>query len=166
MRLTRAVGQAAIPSNTIAGIGGVEYHAYMTSHSEMTGNASQTQAESCEDRCDVQVLHLDAVAVARAQIPGEDALSRAVEIAALLANPTRLRILAALAPTGPGPEPRLCVCDLAAVVGASETQTSHQLRALRLAGLVLQRREGRLVFYRLSNDSKVRAAVAALAGGR
>ena len=150
----------------MAGTGRVEYHAYMTSHSDIAGETLPPDVGGCEDRCEVQVLHLDAVAVARAQTPGEDALSRAVEIAALLANPTRLRILAALAPNGPGPEPRLCVCDLAAAVGASETQTSHQLRALRLAGLVLQRREGRLVFYRLSNDSKVRAAVAALAGGR
>lgn len=132
----------------------------------MAGEHGTTEADCGEDRCEVEVVHADAVAAARARVPHEDALSRAVEIAALLSNPTRLRIMAALAARGTGPDPRLCVCDLAVVVGASDTQTSHQLRALRLAGLVAQRREGRLVFYRLSGDPRVRAAVAALAGGR
>ena len=49
--------------------------------------------------------------------------------------------------------PELCVCDLAAVTGASKSMTSHQLRLLRTAGLVLQRRAGKLVFYRLANES-------------
>lgn len=49
----------------------------------------------------------------------------------------------------------LCVSDLAGVVGASESATSHQLRQLRLAGLVRFRKQGREVFYKVA-DSHVR----------
>jgi ArsR family transcriptional regulator len=49
----------------------------------------------------------------------------------------------------------LCVCDLAATLGLSESATSHQLRVLRELGLVRSRREGRLVYYAL-DDAHVR----------
>lgn len=116
-----------------------------------------------EDACEVEVVHAAEVTAARARLPGAAAVDRAVELAGLLANPTRLKILAALAPLEGEVAPRLCVCDLAVVVGASETQTSHQLRALRLAGLVRQRREHRLVFYTIAEDPAVRGWVAGMA---
>lgn len=49
----------------------------------------------------------------------------------------------------------LCVSDLAALVESSESATSHQLRQLRLAGLVKARKQGREVFYRVA-DAHVR----------
>jgi len=64
----------------------------------------------------------------------------------VLADPTRLRILDAL-----GHE-ELCVCDLAAVVGMSESAVSHQLRVLRSMRLVRSRRSGRMVFYTLDDE--------------
>ena len=68
----------------------------------------------------------------------------------LLADPMRLRMVYALSEVD-----ELCVGDLAAVVGASESGTSHQLRQLRLAGLVRTRKQGRVVYYRVA-DSHVR----------
>ncbi|NND01875.1 MAG: helix-turn-helix transcriptional regulator [Acidimicrobiia bacterium] len=68
----------------------------------------------------------------------------------LLGDPVRLRMVYALLEGG-----ELCVRDLAAVVAASESGTSHQLRQLRLAGLVRTRKQGRVVFYRVA-DSHVR----------
>lgn len=59
----------------------------------------------------------------------------------VLGDPTRVRILDALA-TG-----ELCVCDIAALVGISESAVSHQLRLLRGMRLVRPRRAGRLVYY-------------------
>lgn len=59
----------------------------------------------------------------------------------VLGDPTRVRILDALA-TG-----ELCVCDIAALVGISESAVSHQLRLLRGMRLVRPRRAGRQVFY-------------------
>lgn len=58
-----------------------------------------------------------------------------------LGDPTRVRILDALAPG------ELCVCDIASLVGISESAASHQLRLLRGMRLVRPRRAGRLVYY-------------------
>jgi DNA-binding transcriptional ArsR family regulator len=68
----------------------------------------------------------------------------------LLADPVRLRMVYALSEVD-----ELCVGDLAAVVGSSESGTSHQLRQLRLAGLVRTRKQGRVVYYRVA-DAHVR----------
>jgi DNA-binding transcriptional ArsR family regulator len=68
----------------------------------------------------------------------------------LLSDPGRLRMIYALLDAG-----EMCVCDLAATVGVSESATSHQLRQLRLAGLVRARKEGRTVYYRI-DDTHVR----------
>lgn len=57
-----------------------------------------------------------------------------------------MRILYALAEVG-----ELCVCDLAAVVGAPETSVSHALRLLRMAGVVRARRDGRMAYYALKD---------------
>lgn len=68
----------------------------------------------------------------------------------LLADPVRLRMIYALLEAG-----ELCVGDLAGAVGSSESATSHQLRQLRLAGLVRSRKAGRTVYYRVA-DTHVR----------
>jgi ArsR family transcriptional regulator, lead/cadmium/zinc/bismuth-responsive transcriptional repressor len=68
----------------------------------------------------------------------------------LLADPSRLRMVYALLEGG-----EVCVSDLAGLVEVSESATSHQLRQLRLAGLVRARKQGREVFYRVA-DTHVR----------
>lgn len=102
------------------------------------------------DRCDVDVVHLDAVRRARATLPGHAAVDDAASLLALLANATRLKILLALHAQRTTPSLELCVCDLAVVCGASKSLTSHQLRLLRTAGLIVARRAGKLVYYQLS----------------
>jgi ArsR family transcriptional regulator len=64
----------------------------------------------------------------------------------VLGDPTRVRILDALS----GGE--LCVCDIASLVGISESAVSHQLRLLRGMRLVRPRRAGRLVFYAVDDQ--------------
>jgi len=68
----------------------------------------------------------------------------------LLSDPQRLRLIYALVEAG-----ELCVGAIAEVIGSSESATSHQLRQLRLAGLVRSRRIGREVHYAVA-DSHVR----------
>ncbi len=68
----------------------------------------------------------------------------------LLADTSRLRMIYALLDAG-----ELCVSDLANLVDVSESATSHQLRQLRLAGLVRARKRGREVFYQVA-DTHVR----------
>jgi ArsR family transcriptional regulator len=98
----------------------------------------------------VNVVHLQAVQAARRVLPPPELVARSADLLALLANRTRLNILLALLPRGTD-RPELCVCDLAVVCGASQSLISHQLRLLRTAGLVAQRREGKLAYYRLTS---------------
>jgi ArsR family transcriptional regulator, lead/cadmium/zinc/bismuth-responsive transcriptional repressor len=76
--------------------------------------------------------------------------SRAVEALAdtfrVLGDPTRVRILDALSAG------ELCVCDIASLVGISESAVSHQLRLLRGMRLVRPRRAGRLVYYAVDDQ--------------
>ena len=71
----------------------------------------------------------------------------------LLGDPTRLRLLAALARAE-----QLCVCDLALILGAAVSQSavSHSLRALRELGLVTYRRAGKIAYYRLADAATAR----------
>ena len=102
------------------------------------------------DSCDV--FHADPVRVAevRAVLPQSATVERLAETFKALGDPTRLRILSALS------RAELCVCDLATLLGASESAISHQLRLLRSLRVVRARRDGRMVFYRLDDDHVVR----------
>ncbi|HUF47802.1 MAG TPA: metalloregulator ArsR/SmtB family transcription factor [Vicinamibacterales bacterium] len=71
------------------------------------------------------------------------------EVFNLLGDPTRVRIVDALT------HGERCVCDLASLVGLSESAVSHQLRLLRAARLVRVRRAGRLAFYALDDHHVV-----------
>jgi DNA-binding transcriptional ArsR family regulator len=73
------------------------------------------------------------------------AVEAVAETFKLLGDPTRVRLLDVL---GQGER---CVCDLAALVGISESAVSHQLRLLRSARLVRVRRTGRMAFYALDD---------------
>lgn len=81
----------------------------------------------------------------RAQVVSEATAGRLAEAFRLLGDPTRVRLLDALA------HGEQCVCDLAAIVGISESAVSHQLRLLRGARLARARRHGRMVFYALDD---------------
>ncbi len=96
-----------------------------------------------------------AIPRSRAADPGEPTLTLdhaqlLAERFQLLSDPSRLRIIYALVEGG-----ERCVSDLAGLVEVTESATSHQLRQLRLAGLVKARKQGREVFYRVA-DSHVR----------
>ena len=64
----------------------------------------------------------------------------------VLGDSTRSKIIWAL------DEHELCVCDLAVLLGMTKSAISHQLRALREANLVVNRRDGKNVFYSLADD--------------
>ncbi len=87
-----------------------------------------------------------AVEAARGQLIDGAAAARLAETFRVLGDPTRVRIIHALS-LG-----ELCTCDLAAVLGMSESTVSHQLRMLRLLNLVKSRREGRVVHYSLDDE--------------
>ena len=109
---------------------------------ERTLSAKQPGASACGP-CGI---HADRVEAARASAVARPLLDRLGELFKLFSDPTRLRILGALA------EGELCVCDIGAVLGASQSAVSHQLALLRAARLVAYRREGKTVYYRLADD--------------
>ena len=98
-----------------------------------------------DDRCDLLCLDLEqAEAIRRSRLDPSTARG-AAERARSLADPTRLTLAAALAQAD-----ELCVCDLAWIAERSQNLVSHHLRALRAAGLVDSRREGKMVLYALT----------------
>ncbi|WP_341358090.1 metalloregulator ArsR/SmtB family transcription factor [Georgenia sp. M64] len=102
------------------------------------------------DSCHVVTVHPDKVALTREHIPDPTETERLATLFKLLGDPRRARILYALLEAG-----ELCVCDLAASVDVPETAVSQSLRLLRAAGVVDNRRAGRMVYYRLA-DAHVR----------
>lgn len=98
-----------------------------------------------DDRCDLLCLDLPrAEALRRSRLPAE-AAEAVASAAKALADPTRLMLARALRDGG-----ELCVCDLSWVAERSEGLVSHHVRALRAAGLVRSRRNGKMVMYSLS----------------
>jgi DNA-binding transcriptional ArsR family regulator len=99
--------------------------------------------------CDEFYPHDCAIARAQQALPGEQQVQRLADVFKALGEPTRVRIILALT-VG-----ELCVCDLAEVLGMSQSAVSHQLRVLRNLSLVRNRREGKEVFYSLDDDHVV-----------
>lgn len=95
--------------------------------------------------CEFPLVHLDQVRQVQPEILPLSKAQRMAEVFGALSDPTRLRLLSALA------YQELCVCDLAAATKMSESAVSHQLRLLRNLRLVSYRREGRNVFYGLAD---------------
>ncbi len=110
-----------------------------------------------EDRCDLLCLDLELAEALRKRRLGTAVSERAADRARALGDPTRLTLAAALADAA-----ELCVCDLAWIAERSQNLVSHHLRALRAAGLVRSRRDGKMVMYALSDEG--RALLAAVLG--
>lgn len=98
-----------------------------------------------DDRCDLLCLDLPLAEKLRARRLDLGSAERAARRARAVADPTRLMLAAALCEAG-----ELCVCDLAWISERSQNLVSHHLRALRAAGLVRSRRDGKMVIYTLT----------------
>ena len=97
------------------------------------------------DDCEERSLHPQAVMTAREKIAATPPAEEIAAIFAILSDPTRLRLLAALT------SGELCVCDLALATGINRTTVSHQLRLLRESRIVRRRREGKVMYYSLDD---------------
>jgi len=99
-----------------------------------------------EDGCLVRVVHLDRVEKARKLVISERELDRLSLTYKVLGDPNRLKIVMALRKV------EMCVCDLAAFTGLSESAVSHQLRRLKDLALVKSRRDGQIIYYALDDE--------------
>lgn len=97
------------------------------------------------DVCQVQCVDDLKVQRARRALPPPADTALLAETFRALGDPTRLRLVAALAAE------ELCVCDLATLLGVSQSAVSHSLRALRQLRLVRYRKEGKIAYYSLDD---------------
>ena len=98
-----------------------------------------------EDGCQVRVVHLEQVEQARREAVSAHELERLALTYRVLGDPNRLKIVMALKSV------EMCVCDLAAFTGLSDSAVSHQLRRLKDLALVKSRRDGQIVYYSLDD---------------
>lgn len=99
------------------------------------------------------LLHPEVVAKVAKRMPDDDSLFDLAELFKVFGDSTRVRILSALSLS------ELCVNDLSALLGMTQSAVSHQLRALRSAKLVRARKDGKAVYYSL-DDEHVNAILA------
>ena len=96
--------------------------------------------------CEANVIHQDAVAKVRENMQDEDPIYEVAELFKVFGDSTRARIICA--PT----VSELCVCDLSCLLNMSQSAISHQLRILKHARMVKNRRAGKVVYYSLTDD--------------
>jgi ArsR family transcriptional regulator len=96
--------------------------------------------------CSANIIHPEAVIAGRGMLPLPDELEGMEAFFKVLGDATRLNILHALLAG------ELCVCDLSETLSMSVSAVSHQLSVLKSARLVRHRRDGKVVYYSLSDD--------------
>lgn len=99
-------------------------------------------ADCCEEDC----VHENLLKIVNEKMPAETELYDLSELFKVFGDSTRIRILFVLF------EAEVCVCDLANALNMTQSAISHQLRILKANKLVKSRREGKSVFYSLSDD--------------
>lgn len=99
-----------------------------------------------EDLCDCNIIHKEAVDIAKTKMPDEDTFDDLIDFFKLISDSTRAKILFVL------DQHEMCVCDIANVLGMTKSAISHQLRLLKDKNLVKSRRDGKEIFYKLSDD--------------
>ena len=105
-----------------------------------------------KERCGCPEEHEKTMALARREMPPEETLMDLADAFKTFGDSTRIRILWALS------EGEMCVCDLAQILNMTQSAISHQLAVLKKSKLVKYRREGKTVFYSLS-DGHVRTII-------
>ncbi len=98
------------------------------------------------EHCDEFCIHPDKIQALSRSMPNEDELYDLAELFKVFGDSTRIRILFVLFRS------EVCVCDLAEALGMNQPAVSHQLRILKQAKLVANRREGKTVYYALADD--------------
>lgn len=93
--------------------------------------------------CEVDVIHEETVLQIKPQL---DRLQGLAKFFKALADDTRLKVIYALS------QAELCVCDVAALIDGTKATASYHLRLLYNMGLADYRREGKLVYYRLTDE--------------
>ncbi len=104
-----------------------------------------SQKELTVEKCSCDVIHEDIVKQVKEAMPEEEILYDLADFFKVFGDSTRIRILWALDAA------EMCVCDIAYLLNMTQSAISHQLRVLKQAKLVKNRREGKTVYYSLDD---------------
>ncbi len=104
-----------------------------------------TRDLSHAETCDAPETHSEIVERVRREMPDDELLYDLADLFKVFGDTTRIRILYAL-------EQEMCVCDIAAVLGMTQSAISHQLKTLKQSKLVKARREGKQILYSLDDE--------------
>lgn len=96
--------------------------------------------------CEQTAVHRELISALDGEMPDEDMFYRLAELYKVFGDSTRIKILYALF------EAEMCVCDIAQLLGMTQSAISHQLRVLKQSELVKFRRDGKTIFYSLADD--------------
>lgn len=96
--------------------------------------------------CNCTEVHKDCVVCVKENMLEEETFTNIAELFKVFGDYTRIKIIYALL------KKELCVCDIAKVLGMSQSSISHQLRVLKSARLVKFRKEGKVVYYSLDDE--------------
>ena len=94
--------------------------------------------------CEYTVIHQEVID--KIKLPEEEVLYDLGDFFKILGDSTRIKILSALF------QSEMCVCDIAALLGMTQSAISHQLRVLKQGRLVKHRKDGKVVYYSLDDD--------------
>lgn len=103
-------------------------------------------ASKGDNMAHVCTKHPEVVTSVKTKMPNEEILIKMSAFLKVLADPTRLKIATALLNS------ELCVCDIASLIGMEHSAVSHQMSVLRKADVVHTRRDGKIVYYSLSDE--------------
>ena len=101
-----------------------------------------TRHEAC---CDEVCVHEHIVDAVSYEMPDTEQLDDLADLFKVFGDTTRIKILYALFKS------ELCVCDIAEILGMTQSAISHQLKSLKQAKLVKNRRDGKQVLYSLDD---------------
>ena len=96
--------------------------------------------------CDTFCVNEKKVAAVKKVMLPDETIGKIAATFKALGDPTRAKIISALL------KEELCVCDISAVIGISQSAVSHQLRVLRNMALVKYRKDGKIAYYSLNDD--------------
>ncbi len=99
-----------------------------------------------DERCDCNIIHEDLIEKVRGVLPSAENLSLLADFFKVFGDQTRIKILSSLA------ESEMCVCDIAYLLNMTQSAISHQLRVLKQARLVKNRKDGKVVYYSLDDN--------------
>lgn len=96
--------------------------------------------------CTCNIIHEDKAKEIQRNMEKEEDIIDLADFFKVLGDSTRMKIISVLF------ENELCVCDIAYVLNMTQSAISHQLRVLKSARLVKNRKEGKTVFYSLDDE--------------